>query len=122
MAAPARNPAPVFFGTVTEEGPYGPCEMPMGLPIQRRMSRKGVETWVIACPRCGGIHEHSAGEGATGLHCGPEVKERGDYYVCDASHLPIVPNDARADAWLRRRGWIGLRGGPRVRLRIVCTD
>lgn len=102
----ARKPVPLNIGAVTEQTAFGPVTVPMALPIQRRMSRKGVEMWMIKCPRCGRIHEHGAGEGGRGLHCGAEITERGDYYVLDASHLPLIQNVREANADLRRRGWL----------------
>lgn len=109
MPAPALKP--FFVGEVTEEGPYGPTTVAIAVVIQRRMSRKGMESWVIACPYCGGVHQHGRGpgEGGRAPHCGPEVGKRRDYYLFEANHLPVVPNDARAEADLRRRGWIGKR-------------
>ncbi len=102
---PARKFTPVCIGEVTEQTRFGPITVPMALVIQRYLSRKGDEMWRIACPRCGCIHEHGAGEGSRGLHCGAEISNRGDYYLIGGSNLPLLPNYREANADLRSRGW-----------------
>lgn len=101
----AKRNIPVCIGEVTEMTRFGPVTMPMALVIQRHLSRKGEEMWRIACPRCGCIHEHGAGEGGRGLHCGAAIKDRGDYYIIGGNGLTLLPDCMQADADLRKRGW-----------------
>lgn len=80
------------YGVKIEDGPYGRSELPIALTTQRRLSKNGkIETWIIGCPRCGKLHEHGAGEGSRAPHCGPEIEDRGDIHILDASHLPLTP-------------------------------
>lgn len=109
MAARKPAPAPVCIGDMTENTPFGPITVPIAPTIQRYLTRKGQEMWRVRCPRCGRIHEHEVGsvrEGGRGAHCGAEVQERGDYWMTDGSHLPLIPNVREADAELRGLGWL----------------
>ena len=117
---PVREP--LVVGEITYHYPHGDHTIPIALVIQRRISRRGTETWMVSCPRCGCVHEHGAGEGSRGGHCHVNVRPRGDYEVLDASPLPIVPNDAKADIELRLKGWTGRGGGSGPRLRLVSSD
>ena len=84
---------PLIIGEFTFQTPEGPVVILMAVVRQRRetvdMHGNRVIHQVVACPYCGGDHEHADWPGFHGPNCGYRGPDKREYFVMPTPLRPV---------------------------------